>query len=137
METMTLLAYEYPILGAFLTMMWFFVWVIWLFLLFRVFADIFRSDDLGGFAKALWIIFVIFLPFLGVFVYLIARGKEMTERDIARAQAQQEAMNEYVRQAAGSGGGGVAAELASLADLKDRGVITQAEFDQQKAQLLS
>jgi hypothetical protein len=136
METATVLAYEYPIMGAFLTMMWFFVWVIWLFLLFRIFADIFRSDDLGGFSKALWLIFVIFFPFLGVFVYLIARGKEMTERDIARAQAQQEAMDQYVRQTAGSGGG-VASELSTLADLKERGVITEAEFNQQKAQLLS
>jgi len=134
METMNVLAYEYPILGAFLTMMWFFVWVIWLFLLFRVFADVFRSDDLGGFAKALWIIFVIFLPFLGVFVYLIARGHGMTERDIARAQAQDAAMASYVKNVAGTGG--VATELATLADLKERGVITEAEFNQQKAQLL-
>ena len=130
-------AYDYPLVGAFLTMMWFFVWVIWLFLLFRVFADIFRSDDMGGFAKALWIIFVIFLPFLGVFVYLIARGHGMTERDIARAQAQKASMDEYVRSVSGSSGGGVGAELEKLADLKDRGVLTQAEFDQKKAQLLA
>ena len=129
-------AYDYPLVGAFLTMMWFFVWVIWLFLLFRVFADVFRSDDMGGFAKALWIIFVIFLPFLGVFVYLIARGHGMTERDIARAQEQKASMDEYVRSVAGSGGGGTASELASLADLKERGVITEAEFAQQKAKLL-
>ena len=135
METVTLLAYEYPIMGAFLTMMWFFLWVIWLFLLFRIFADIFRSDDMGGFSKALWLIFVIFLPFLGVFVYLIARGKGMTERDIARAQAQDTAMASYVQNVAGSGG--VATELSTLADLKERGVITEAEFNQQKAQLLA
>jgi uncharacterized membrane protein len=134
METATVLAYEYPIMGAFLTMMWFFVWVIWLFLLFRIFADIFRSDDMGGFSKALWLIFVIFFPFLGVFVYLIARGKGMTERDIARAQAQDAAMASYVQNVAGSGG--VATELSTLADLKERGVITEAEFNQQKAQLL-
>ena len=78
-----MLAYDYPILGAFLTMMFFFVWVIWLFLLFKVVIDIFRSDDLGGFSKALWLLFVIFAPYLGVFVYLIARGHKMTERDIA------------------------------------------------------
>ena len=134
---MTVLAYDYPILGAFLTMMFFFVWVIWLFLLFKVVIDIFRSDDLGGFSKALWLLFVIFAPYLGVFVYLIARGHKMTERDIATAQAQKASMDEYVRSVAGSGGGGVASELASLGDLKDRGVITQAEFDQQKAKLLS
>ena len=131
-----MLAYDYPILGAFLTMLFFFVWVIWLFLLFRVVIDIFRSDDLGGFSKAIWLLFVIFMPYLGVFVYLIARGHKMTERDIATAQAQKASMDEYVRSVAGSGGG-VASELASLADLKDRGVITQAEFDQQKAQLLN
>jgi hypothetical protein len=132
---MTVLAYEYPMLGAFLTMMFFFVWVIWLFLLFRVVIDVFRSDDLGGFAKALWLIFVIFLPYLGVFVYLIARGHKMTERDIAAAQAQKASMDDYVRSVAGSGG--VAAELEKLAELKDRGVLTQAEFDQKKADLLA
>jgi hypothetical protein len=135
METVIMLAYEYPLMGAFLTMMWFFLWVVWLFLLFRVFADIFRSEDMGGFAKALWIIFVILLPFLGVFVYLIARGQGMTERDIARAKEQEAAMASYVKNVAGSGS--VASELATLADLKDRGVITEAEFNQQKAQLLA
>ena len=135
METMTVLAYDYPILGAFLTMMFFFVWIIWLFLLFRVVIDVFRSDDLGGFSKALWLLFVIFLPYLGVFVYLIARGHKMTERDIAQAQAQKASMDDYVRTVAGSGG--VAAELEKLAELKERGVLTQAEFDQQKAQLLA
>ena len=134
---MTVLAYDYPILGAFLTMMFFFVWVIWLFLLFRVVIDVFRSEDLGGFSKFLWLVFVIFLPYLGVFVYLIARGHKMTERDIATAEAQKASMDEYVRSVAGSGGGGVASELASLAALKDQGVLTQAEFDQQKAQLLA
>jgi hypothetical protein len=133
---MTVLAYTYPLLGAFLTMMFFFVWIIWLFLLFRVVIDVFRSDDLSGFSKALWLIFVIFLPYLGVFVYLIARGHKMTERDIAQAQAQKASMDEYVRSVAGSGGG-VAAELEKLSALKDQGVLTQAEFDQQKAQLLA
>jgi hypothetical protein len=137
METMTVLAYDYPILGAFLTMMFFFVWIIWLFLLFRVVIDVFRSDDLGGFSKALWLLFVIFLPYLGVFVYLIARGHKMTERDIAQAQAQKASMDEYVRSVASTSGGGVAAELEKLAALKDQGVLTQAEFDQQKAQLLA
>jgi hypothetical protein len=132
---MNVLAYTYPLLGAFLTMMFFFVWVIWLFLLFRVVMDVFRSDDLSGVAKALWLIFVIFLPYLGVFVYLIARGHKMTERDIATAEAQKASMDDYVRSVAGSGG--VAAELEKLSTLKDKGVLTQAEFDQQKAQLLA
>lgn len=131
-----MLAYDYPVLGAFLTMMFFFVWIVWLFLLFRVVIDVFRSEDLGGFAKVLWLVFVIFLPYLGVFVYLIARGHKMTERDIAQAQAQKASMDEYVRSVAGSGGG-VAAELEKLSALKDQGVLTQAEFDAQKAQLLA
>ena len=118
-------------------MMFFFVWIIWLFLLFRVVIDVFRSDDMGGFTKALWLIFVIFLPYLGVFVYLIARGHKMTERDIAQAQAQKASMDEYVRSVAATSTGGVAAELEKLAALKDQGVLTQAEFDQKKAQLLA
>ena len=130
-----MLAYDYPVLGAFLTMMFFFVWIVWLFLLFRVVIDVFRSEDMGGFAKVLWLVFVIFLPYLGVFVYLIARGHKMTERDIAQAQAQKASMDEYVRSVAGSGG--VAAELEKLSALKDQGVLTQAEFDAQKAQLLA
>jgi hypothetical protein len=135
MENVTVLAYTYPLMGAFWTMLFFFVWVIWLFLLFRVVIDVFRSDDLGGFAKVLWLLFVIFLPYLGVFVYLIARGHKMTERDIAQAQAQKASMDDYVRSVAGSSG--VAGELEKLADLKERGVLTQAEFDQKKAQLLA
>lgn len=131
-----MLAYDYPILGAFLTMLILFVWIIWLFMLFRVVVDVFRSQDLGGFSKALWLLFVICLPYLGVFVYLIARGAKMTERDIAQAQAQKASMDEYVRSVSGSSGG-VAAELEKLAALKDQGVLTQAEFEQQKAQLLA
>jgi len=131
-----MLAYDYPILGVFWTFLIFMLWVVWLIMLFKIFADIFRSHDLGGWGKALWSLFVIFLPFLGVLVYLIARGGSMAERDIADAQAQQAAFDAYVRQTAGSGGG-TADELAKLADLRDRGVITAAEFDQQKAALLS
>jgi hypothetical protein len=104
--------------------------------LFRVIFDIFRSHDMGGVAKALWAIFVIVLPFLGVFVYLIARGRSMAERDAKEAQAQEAAFQSYVRQAAGSGGG-TAEELTKLADLKERGVISDAEFEAQKAKLLA
>jgi len=131
-----MLAYDYPILGVFWTFLIFMLWVVWLIMLFKIFADIFRSHDLGGWGKALWSLFVIFLPFLGVLVYLIARGGSMAERDIADAQSQQAAFDAYVRQTAGSGGG-TADELAKLADLRDRGVITAAEFDQQKAALLA
>jgi hypothetical protein len=101
-----------------------------------VFADIFRSKDMGGFAKALWSIFVIFLPFLGVLIYLIVRGHSMTERDIESARRNEEAFRSYVQDAAGSGASS-ADELAKLADLKAKGVLTEEEFAQQKAKLLS
>jgi hypothetical protein len=131
-----MLAYDYPLLGVFWTFLIFMLWVVWLIMLFKIFADIFRSHDMGGFAKALWSLFVIFLPFLGVLVYLIARGGSMAQRDIASAQAQQQAFDAYVRQTAGTSGG-TADELGKLADLRDRGVITPAEFEQQKAALLA
>ena len=128
-------AYDYPFLGLMWSMLIFFLWIAWFFLLFRVIADVFRSHDMGGLAKALWLIFVIILPFLGVFVYIIARGNEMTRNDMERAQAQEQAFRSYVQQTAGTGGS--ADELVKLADLRDRGVITQAEFDQQKAKILT
>jgi heme exporter protein D len=130
-----MIAYDYPILGLFWTMLIFFLWFAWIILLFRVFADIFRSHDMGGFAKALWSIFVLFVPFLGVFIYLIVRGRAMTDRDIADAQAREEQFRSYVQQTAGTAGG-TAEELTKLAQLKDQGVITDAEFAQQKAKLL-
>ena len=131
-----MLAYDYPIMGAFMTMLWFFLWIIWIFLLVRIIFDIFRSDDLGGFGKVLWLIFVILLPFLGVFVYVIARGKGMGQRDLARAQAQDAQFRQYVQSAATSSGSS-ADQLAKLADLKDRGVISDAEFAAQKAKILA
>jgi hypothetical protein len=131
------LAYDYPVLGLFWTMLIFFLWVAWFFLLFKVIIDIFRSRDLGGWGKALWLIFVILVPFLGVFVYVIARGHSMGQRDFEEAQAREQAFQSYVRDAAtSSGGGGTADELAKLADLKQRGVISDSEFEQQKAKLL-
>jgi hypothetical protein len=130
------LAYDYPLLGAFFSVLWIFLWILWLFLLFRVIMDIFRDDSLSGFAKALWLIFVILLPFLGVFIYVIVRGSEMGKRDLAQAQASEEAFRSYVQQAAASGGG-TADELAKLADLRQRGVISDAEFEQQKAKMLA
>ena len=131
-----MLAYDYPLLGLFWTFLWFFLWIAWIVVLFRVLADVFRSKDMGGFAKALWVIFVIILPFLGVLVYLIARGHAMSERDYQDAQAQEQAFQAYVRSAASSGGGS-ADELTKLADLRDKGVINDAEFQQQKAKLLA
>ena len=127
------LAYDYPLLGMFWTFLLFFIWIAWIVVLFRVIFDIFRSKDLGGFAKALWVIFVILLPFLGVLVYLIARGHSMTERDYQEAKSQEQAFQAYVRSAAGTGGGS-ADELTKLADLRDKGVITDAEFQAAEGQ---
>lgn len=130
-----MLAYDYPLLGLFWTMLWLFLWIAWFFMLFRVIGDIFRSRDLGGFAKAVWLIFVVVLPFLGVLVYVIARGHAMGERDLETARSQEQAFQAYVRDAAGTTG--TADELVKLSDLKERGVITEAEFQQQKAKLLA
>ena len=129
--------YQYPILDFFLTMLYFFLFVIWIWLLITVFIDIFRSHDMGGWTKALWAIFVIILPFLGVFVYLIARGGKMQERAAQEAGQQQKAFDEYVRQAAGTAGDSTAEQLSKLADLKSQGVITEAEFEAQKAKILA
>ena len=131
-----MLAYDYPLLGIFWTMLWFFLWFAWIVILVRVFADIFRSHDMGGFAKALWSIFVILVPFLGVFIYLIVRGHHMADQDIADAQQRDQQFQAYVKDVAGSGSTSKADELAKLADLKDRGVISDAEFQQQKAKIL-
>lgn len=118
-------------------MPWFFLWIMWLLLLFRVIGDIFRSDDLGGVAKVVWLIIILVLTFRGVFVYVIARGNGMGKRDMQRAVAAEDAFKSYVQEAAGTGGGGTASELAKLAELKDRGVLSEAEFQQQKAKLLA
>ncbi len=130
-----MLAYDYPILGLFWTFLWIFLWVAWLFVLFQVIFDIFRSHDMGGWGKALWMIFVVLLPFLGVFVYVIARGHGMQERQLEQARAQDAAMRSYIQETASSSGG-TADELSKLADLNAKGVITDAEFAQQKAKLL-
>src|SRR3954463_13975788 len=113
-----MVAYDYPLLGLFWTILWFFIWVAWLLILFKVIFDIFRSHDLGGVGKALWAIFVILLPWLGVLVYLIARGRSMGERDMQEMQSSREAFDAYVRQTAGSGGASTAEELSKLADLQ-------------------
>ena len=129
--------YQYPILDFFLTMLEFFLFIIWIWLLIMVFSDIFRSHDLGGWAKALWSIFIIVIPFLGVFVYLIARGGKMHERAAEQAAAQQKAFDQYVKQAAGTTGADSADQLSKLADLKSQGVLTDAEFEAQKSKLLA
>jgi type VI protein secretion system component VasK len=132
---MDMLAYDYPLMGIFWSMMWFFLWIIWIMLLFRVIGDIFRSHDLGGFAKVLWLLLVIALPFFGVFVYMIARGRAMAQHDMNAAQARDEQMRAYVQQAASPNGS--ADELAKLAELNQSGVLTDAEFAQQKAKILA
>jgi hypothetical protein len=115
-----------------------FLFVIWIWLMIIVFSDIFRSHDMGGFAKAIWVLFIVIIPYFGVLIYLIARGGSMHERAAAQAQQQQQAFDAYVKQAAGaSGGASTADQLAKLADLKSQGVITDAEFEAQKAKVLN
>ena len=130
-----LLAADYPFLDVLWTMLVFFMFVIWIWILITVFADIFRRRDTSGFAKVLWIIFIIVLPFLGVFVYLIANHDGMADRSISGAQAQQAQMDEYVKSVAGSGG--PAAEIEKAKGLLDSGAITQAEFDTIKQKALA
>ena len=131
-----MLAYDYPILGIFWTMIILFVWISWLFIFFHVVIDIFRSHDMGGWAKAAWLLAVVLLPLLGVLIYVLVRGDSMRDRDVARARAQQDDMDAYVRQAAGTSDG-VADELTKLNDLKSNGVITEDQFEAQKAKLLA
>lgn len=126
---------QYPLLDAFLTMLYFFLWILWIFLVFRIFSDIFRSRDLSGWGKAGWLVLVIVLPFLGVFIYVLARGGSMHDRDVAQARAQNEAFQSYVREAAGTASS--ADQLAKLADLRQRGVIDEAEFTAEKARILA
>jgi type VI protein secretion system component VasK len=133
---MEMLAYDYPAMGIFWSMLWFFIWVIWIMLLFRVIGDIFRSRDLGGFAKVMWLLLVIVVPFFGVFVYMIARGHAMAQHDMDAAQARDEQMRAYVQQAAIPSSGS-ADELAKLAELNRTGVLTDAEFAQEKAKILA
>ena len=129
------LAYEYPIAGVFMSMLWFFLFVIWIMILFRVFGDIFRSHDMSGLTKTLWVIFVIVTPFLGVLVYVVARGDDMTKHAVEDAQARDAAFQSYVQQAAGTAG--PADELTKLVALRDAGQITPAEFDAGKAKILA
>jgi hypothetical protein len=130
-----LVAADYPFLDVLWTMIIFFLWILWFFLLFRVIADIFRRHDIGGGSKTLWILFVILLPFLGVFVYLIANSGDMAERDMSSARASQQQFDQYVQSVASSGG--AAAEIDKAKGLLDSGAITQQEFDAIKAKALA
>ena len=131
-----IVGYDYPILGFFWSVLILFLWIAWILLVFRIIADIFSSKRMGGGSKAFWLIFVVIVPFLGVFVYLIAHGGSMAQNELEAARDQQAAFDDYVRQTAGSGGSS-ADELAKLAKLKEQGVISEAEFATQKAKLLS
>jgi Short C-terminal domain/Phospholipase_D-nuclease N-terminal len=128
------LAADYPFLDILWTMIIFFLWIIWFWLLITIFADIFRRDDLSGLGKTGWLIFVIFLPFLGVFIYLITQGDDMGKRNLQRAEAQRAQFDDYVRTTAG---GGTAAEIEKAKALLDSGAITQAEFDAIKQKALA
>ena len=131
-----LLAADYPFLDIVWTMLIFFAWVIWFWILIRVLVDVFRRHDISGWGKAGWTLLVIVTPFLGVLIYLIAHGKDMGQRDIEQARASQAQYEDYVRSVAG-GGGGAAGEIANAKSLLDSGAITQAEFDALKAKALS
>ena len=127
---------SYPFLDILGSMLIFFLWVIWFWLLIKVFADIFRRHDIGGGSKTLWIIFVIILPFLGVFIYLITQSNPMAERDASQIAQSQQQFDEYVRTVSGSGGG-AASQISEAKKLLDAGTITQGEFDTIKAKALA
>jgi ABC-type multidrug transport system fused ATPase/permease subunit len=128
-------SYSYPVLGAFWTIFMIFLWVIWIWILIWIFIDIFRSHDLSGWAKALWFLFLLIFPLIGVLVYLIVRGSSMHERSVRQARRQDAEFRSYVQEAAGSQS--PADQLAKLADLRDRGVITAEEFEREKAKILA
>ena len=128
-----MLGTDYPVLDAFLTILYFFLFFIWIWLLVMVIFDIFRSHDMGGFAKFLWVVFVLILPYLGVLVYIIARGGKMAEHAQAAAAAQDVAARQYIRSAAASS---PADEIARLSDLKSQGIIDDDEFNRLKAQIV-
>jgi uncharacterized membrane protein len=130
------LAYDYPLLGVFWTALWVFLMVLWIFLLFRIVVDVFRDDGLSGWAKTGWLVFVILLPFLGVFVYVVARGKDMGRREQREARARQEELETYLRQVTGDGHRSEAEELAKLSEIRARGDISDEEFQRAKEKIL-
>lgn len=132
-----LVAADYPFLDVLWTMLVFFAWVAWFWLLITVAADVFRRHDIGGGKKAAWLIFMVFLPFIGVFAYLIANNDSMTRRNVEQAQQQQAKFDEYVRSVSDSGGGSAAAEIDRAKKLLDSGTITQSEYEAIKAKALA
>ena len=131
-----LLASEFGVGQVLWSMLYFFLFFMWIMLVFNVLGDIFRSDDLGGWGKALWTAFIVFVPFLGIFVYLIARGGSMAQRQVNRVQAQEAAMQDYIRTTAG-GGGSAADQLASLAELHTSGKLSDDEYAAAKAKIIN
>jgi type VI protein secretion system component VasK len=134
---MLLAGSSYPLLNVFWSMFVFFLWIIWIWILIWIFIDIFRSHDLSGWAKALWVLFVLFIPLIGVLVYLIARGGKMHEHAAQDARQQDQEFRQYVQQAAASSPASTADQLSKLADLRDRGVISAEEFEREKAKVLA
>jgi hypothetical protein len=128
---------NYPLLNVFWTIFEVFLWVIWFWILITVFIDIFRSRDLSGWGKALWFLFVLLIPLIGVLVYLIVRGSSMHERQARDMQQQDEEARRYIQQAAAEAPASTADQLTKLADLRDRGVISAEEFEREKAKVLA
>jgi type VI protein secretion system component VasK len=132
-----MLAASYPFLDVLWTMVIFFLWVAWFWLLFGVWGDLFRREDISGWGKTAWLIFTLVVPFLGVFVYLVSQGKGMTSRNLEAQQAQKQQFDSYVREAAAGGGSGPTAEIERAKTLLDQGTITSAEFDAIKQKALA
>jgi hypothetical protein len=131
------IAADYPFLNILWSMIIFFVWVIWIWMMVLILTDVFRRRDIGGWAKAGWTVFLIVLPFLGALVYLISQHDKMADRSAEEARGQQAQFDQYVKSVAGNGGGGAAAEIDKAKQLLDSGAITQPEFDQLKAKALA
>ena len=126
-----------PLLDLFWATLWFFVFFAWIWLVITIFGDIFRSRDLSGWAKALWTLFVVFLPWLGVLIYLIVRGRSMEDRSVQAAAEREKATRQYVQSVASDDGGSSADEIAKLAELRNSGLLTEDEFAAQKAKILA
>jgi hypothetical protein len=131
-----MLAYTYPLLDLFLSFLYIFLFVMWIWVLIVVFADIFRSPDLSGFGKAVWFLFVLVIPLIGVLLYLIIRGHKMQSHAVQAAEQQDQAFRQYVQDTVGDGQS-TTDQLTRLADLRERGAITPEEFEQEKAKILA
>jgi hypothetical protein len=139
MDRYVSLAYDYPVLGVFWTTMWIFLWVLWFFLLFRIIGDVFRDDSMSGWTKTAWLVFVIVLPFLGAFVYILARGRGMGRRETEAVLARQQVMDDYIRETAATAapaGPSPTDQLAKLSEIRARGHISDSEFQRAKEKIL-